>query len=294
MVAESDIGEDEDEIANYEALLGYVQEDTPTEIDERESAEGMTAGVGSGLISGTLNTGAVVTRWGDEAHGEFSSINVLQDQPGPAPAEQSIFRQATLTSPQARGSRRFSPYPLPSSQAVQDPSREPLSPAQESAGTSGNTAVGRVDKGKGRAIDIAPAHPNEALPAISNVWGRTVSAPASVLSLAFRTKPGTTQNVRTVEKWRGKPSLFAERAVFNEGMAAGPSGRELFSGSRPMHSIESGITAPVETLGSGNSFLEHRSSPGPVAPSSPVAGPSFVRRGDIIEEEDEDVSDADD
>ncbi|KAG8946746.1 hypothetical protein FRC00_009415 [Tulasnella sp. 408] len=104
MVAESDIGEDEDEIANYEALLGYLQEDTPTEIDERESAEGTTAGVGSGLISGTLNTGAVVTRWGYEAHGEFSSVNVLQDQPATAPADQSIFRQATLNSPQARES----------------------------------------------------------------------------------------------------------------------------------------------------------------------------------------------
>ncbi|KAG9048347.1 hypothetical protein FS837_000219 [Tulasnella sp. UAMH 9824] len=291
MVAESDIGEDDDEIANYEALLGYLQEDTPTEIDDRESAEGTTAGVGSGLLNGTLNSGAVVTRWGDEANGEFSSINVLQDQPGPTPADQSIFRQATLNSPQARGSRRFSPYPLPSSWDPQDSSQKPLSPVEESAGTSGNTAAGpsrRVNKGKGRAIDIAPADPHEALPTISNILGRTASAPASVLSLAFRTKPGATQNVRTVEKWRGKSTLFAEGAIFNDGMAAGPSGCGRPSGNRLTYPIDSEIPTPAGTPRS------HRSSRlGGVAPSSPVAGPSFVRQGGVIEEEGEDVFGAD-
>ncbi|KAG9050362.1 hypothetical protein FS837_005983 [Tulasnella sp. UAMH 9824] len=221
------------EPVTYEIYIRYLWEHTSTEIDESESVELTTSWAGSGV----LPEDSFVTQTGGEAPREPSSIIVVQDQAGPLPANQSIFRQATLNSPRARGSHRFSPYPLPSSQIPQDSSREALSTVEASADSSGNIAAGpgpRVDKGKGREIDIV----EEALPTISSVLDRAVSALGSVLSLAFRNKPNVTQNVRTVEKW--------------------------------------GETTTVVTD----------------APSSPVAGPSFIRQADVIDKEDEDFVDS--
>lgn len=279
MAAESVIGEETQDEENGQDN-GHIQEETPTEVDEREAAGGMGA-EGSGIVNGTLESGAVVTRWGDEGHGEFSSMNVLQDQPTPIPADHSLFRQAALgsSSSHSRASRRFAPYPLPSSQAQ----RIPLTPIQETFDNTGSAAAGpssKVDKGKGRAIDISPADLKEALPAISNALTRSASAPAAVLSIPFRSNLCTSFRPRTVERLREQSTAIAEEHVLDGVPTAGPSGHGQSSGS------------PATPLTRGSSFLEHRPSLAVFAPSSPVAGPSFIGQEDGIPEDDEDVPEA--
>ncbi|KAG8927374.1 hypothetical protein FRC01_007570 [Tulasnella sp. 417] len=295
IAAESVIDGGEDhmlEAANYRHLIQDSQEETPTEVDEREVAGGLHAET-SGVLDGNLNTGAVITRWGGL---ESGSINFVHDQPRQPSADRSSFRQAVLAnSPsRTRASHRFAPYPLPSSQAQRESSRAPLSPVEESDDTFGNATAGpsgRVDKGKGRAIP-APADLEEALPTTSNALSKTASAPASVLSAAFRTRPRMAFNGRTAEKGKGKQRLSTEGAAANDETTAGPSGWGRSSGISTTRPTKSGTAASAETPRRGNSFLEHRSSVLTVTPSSPVAGPSFDCRGGVAEEEEDDVANA--
>ncbi|KAG8953827.1 hypothetical protein FRC04_001457 [Tulasnella sp. 424] len=283
VAAESIIGEgtlDEDSSQHN----GHIQEETPTEVDEREAAGGESAG-DFGIVNGTLESGAVVTRWGDEGHGEFSSINVLEDQPTPTPADHSMFRQAALgsASSHSRASRRFAPYPLPSSQAQRESHRIPLTPIQETFDNTGSAAAGpssKVDKGKGRAIDISPAGLKGALPAISNALARSASAPASVLSIPFRSNMCTSFRLRTVERLTEQSTVIAEEHVLDSVPTAGPSGHGQSPGN------------PATPVTRGSSFLEHRASLAVFTPSSPIAGPSFTGQEDGIPKDDEDVPEA--
>ncbi|KAG8982655.1 hypothetical protein FRB90_006641 [Tulasnella sp. 427] len=257
---------DEDEILEAENYADLDdnddQDDTRTEIDENDAAEIALAGAYS-----ALNWGPLVTRWGSEIYGEFSSINVLQDQPGPAPADRLAFSQAVqkTSSMQARLARRFSPYP-PLAKNQAHSSRVALSPIHETFdGGSGSAVAGpskKKDEGNGRALDIATPL-KAALPTISNALSRSASAPAAVLSLAFRERPGTNVSVRLTSTRTGliNNSLGTSLLGFDN-----PA--EVPCQSRPSS------LASKAPLTRENSFREHRPLV-PMLPSSPVAGPNL-------------------